>query len=127
MVRMPLRLSTRMEAGGETRILFILTAIHHKIQLSLQSRFDTLVNCCNAASQVLISTARDNKPGLLDQATEFFLVREALNTLDEVLIAVTVTSNNLAKERDSAEIPALVESVQNRIVYFAELHARKWP
>ena len=57
---------------------------------SLGNRFDALVNGSNATSQVLESTPGNHESSLLDHPTELLLGGETLNTLNEVLVAVTV-------------------------------------
>ena len=96
----------------------------------LLQRLDTLVNGSNTIGQVLptltILTTRHHKSSLLDHIPPLSLAGESLNTLNQILIAVSVSSNNLSNQRNSSKTPSLVDEVENRVVDFAELETSEY-
>lgn len=90
-------------------------------------RLHSLMNGRNPPREILISRSRRQKPSLLDHRTELLLAREFLDTLDQILVAVPVTGNDLADEGDGTEAPAFVDCVEEIVIDLAELHTRKHP
>lgn len=83
------------------------------------------MNSRNPPSQILIPNPRDHKPSFLNHPPELVLAGEALNAFHKILITATVPSNQLADERDSAKIPALINRIEDRVIDLTELHARE--
>ena len=82
------------------------------------------MNSRHATGQILPALAAHNKPGVDNHVTEVALAGEALDALDEVLVAVAVAGDELADEGDGAEGPALVEGVEEgEAVGLGELEA----
>ena len=90
---------------------------------------DTLVNSSNTVSQVLPSltvlTTGNNEASLLDHIPPLSLAGEPLNTLNEILIAVSVSGNDLTDQRDSGETPPLVDEIKHGVVDLAEFQTGK--
>lgn len=99
------------------------------IHITLFQGLDTLVNSSNAVSQVLPSltvlTTGNNEASLLDHIPPFGLAGEPLNTLNEILIAVSVSGNDLTDQRNSGETPPLVDKIKHGIVDLAEFQTGK--
>lgn len=79
------------------------------------------MNGGNAIRQVLIAVTRNSKARIDNHITEFLLLREPLNALNEVLVAIPIASNDLADQRNSAKRPALVQGIKDRVA----LHGAK--
>lgn len=77
----------------------------------------------DAIRKVLPALARNDETSGLDHIPKLFLAGEALDALDEVLVAVPVAGDQLADEGDGAEAPLLVDLVEDRVVDLAELEA----
>jgi hypothetical protein len=83
------------------------------------------MNRRNPARQVLISLSGHLKPSILDQTPELLLCREPLDTLHQILVAIAITSDNLPNQRDRAEAPLPIDSIQHGNLDLGELQARK--
>lgn len=81
----------------------------------------------NPTSQIFIPPTRNHKPSLLNHPPKLLLTREALNTLNKILIAIPIPRNHLPNKRDGTEIPPLVDGIENRVIHLTELHASKDP
>lgn len=96
---------------------------------ALVQRLDTLVDGSNTVGQVFptlaILTTRNNETSLLDHVSPLGLAGESLDTLNKILVAVSVSSNDLADQRNGGKTPSLVDEIENRVVDLAELEAGK--
>lgn len=80
------------------------------------------MNGSDSSGQILIALSCDLEACILDHAPELLLTREPLDTLNEVLVAIAITGDELADEGDGAERPLLVDCVEERVlVDLAEL------
>lgn len=79
------------------------------------------VDSRHTAREILPALAADDEAGVDDHVAELLLAGEALDALDEVLVAVAVAGDELADEGDGAEAPALVEGVEDGVPDLAEL------
>lgn len=77
----------------------------------------------NTTRHVLPSLARGDEAGALDHGAELFLRGEALDALDEVLVRVAVSGDEVADQRNRRKAPALVKGVEDRVRDLAELEA----
>lgn len=59
---------------------------------------------------------RNHKARLANHLREILLLREALDALHEVLVAIPVRRNDLSDQRDRAKRPPLVHGVEKRVV-----------
>lgn len=107
---------------------------YQKVACSVRSTalvqgLDALVDGSNTISQVFptltVFASRNNETSLLDHIPPFSLARESLDTLNEILVAVSVSSNNLTDQRNGGKTPSLVDEIENRVVNLAELEAGK--
>jgi hypothetical protein len=105
--------------------------VHEKeeITASFSQGFHTLMNSRNTKTQILPAllahTLRrsalpplpgNNKARLANHLREILLLREPLNALHKILVAVPVRSHNLSNQRNRAERPALVHGVEERVI-----------
>lgn len=92
----------------------------------LPQRFDPLVYRSDAPRQILVPLPRHHKPGLPNHAPELLLAGELLNALYEILVTIPIPRDQLPNHRYSAEAPALVHGVEERVVDLAELEAGEY-
>lgn len=84
------------------------------------------MNRRNSTCQVLIPLASHSETGLLDHVSELLLAGEPLDAFDKILVAITVSGDQLADEGNGTERPLLVDGVEERVlVHLAELEASK--
>jgi hypothetical protein len=95
----------------------------------LVQRLDTLVNGSDTISQILptfaILTTGNNKASIFNHIPPFRLTRELFNALDKILIAIPITSNDLANQRYGSKTPALVDKIKDWIIHLAKLQTSK--
>ncbi len=91
----------------------------------LFQRLDALVNGSHTTRQVLVAAAGNLEASILDHVPKLVLAGEALDALDEVLVAVAVGGDELADEGDGAKGPLLVDGVEQGVTDLAKLHAGK--
>jgi hypothetical protein len=84
------------------------------------------VDGSDTAGQVLVTLTSDNKASILNHVPKFHLAREPLDALNEVLVAVSVSGDQLADQGNGTERPLLVDGVEQGIlVDLGELEAGK--
>lgn len=84
-------------------------------------RLHATMDSRHTAREILPALAADDEAGVDDHVAELLLAGEALDALDEVLVAVAVAGDELADKGDGAEAPALVEGVEDGVPDLAEL------
>lgn len=103
--------------------IIVLQSINSTHLQLLPRRLNTLVYRRNAIRQILISLPRYQKTSILDHIAKLGLARELGNALHQILVAVAVTGDQLANQRDSSKAPALVDGIEQRVVDLGKLEA----
>lgn len=107
--------------NGEFVLHFFTSRSTRLLLLPRLQRLHSLVNGCDTAGEILPALPANNEASVDDHVAELLLAGEALNALDEILVAVAVAGDELTDERDGAEAPALVGGVEQGVPDLAEL------
>lgn len=84
------------------------------------------MNSCHAACKILIPLSNNGEPSLGNHVPELCLGGKPLYAFNKVLIAITISSNQLANQRDGTEGPLLVDGIEDGVlVNLGKLHTGK--
>lgn len=65
-----------------------------------------------ASGEILPALSPNHKPSLDNHVPKLLLARESLDALDQILIAIAITRDQLPNQRDRAKTPPLVNGVE---------------
>src|ERR1700743_2233524 len=79
----------------------------------------------NPSRKILVAFPRCNEPSVFYHPFELFLCGKAFDTFDKILVAVSISRNQLTYQRNGPKAPSLIDGIEQRTVDVTELQTGK--